>query len=99
MKKRAAEGVSLRHTAVLTPGYREAEWLSNERENNQIEHTHADDTRTHILKITHLPSCTQIRELFPYNTHNTTHIQLVMSAGTKENKSESLPALIQFQLN
>lgn len=31
MKKRAAEGVSLRSTAVLTPGYMRADWLSGER--------------------------------------------------------------------
>ncbi len=36
MKKKAAEGVSLRSTAVLTLGHMQADWPSGARENNQL---------------------------------------------------------------
>lgn len=36
MKKRAAEGVSLRSTAALTPGHMQADWPLGERENHRL---------------------------------------------------------------
>ena len=97
MKKSAAEGVSLRSSAAHTLGRMQADWPSGERGDSQpLTHTHTHtDTHRHThsrhgrtgtcgYRSRHknsLSLCAHTR------MHTCSDVQLVLFAGTKENKS------------